>query len=282
MTLIKEPKKWYIKLFTLGKKFSPKTFSDNTKKFLLNAEGLFVVVTFTFYVENLGDDYETKQKYVKLVKDIASGMNDILIYSEGYKESTDLFAEGYKKQLDKWEVDNDSIFIDFIEDEEEPDGKYYIAPMSWFNFYMPFSPPISYGSFGIFESGNLDFKLVDPFTTKVIEEIMNGADLKYLKENTNDIERKMVQEYEEILKKWSKEIDVTEYENKDFWIKNRKFIQNDGQLKYLLHRRKELWEFDIKWQIDDYSEKVKDEKKILDSMINIFDKKKYFLYWEIN
>ena len=282
MTLIKEPKKWYIKLFTLGKKFSSKTFSDNTKKFLLNAAGLFVVVTFTFYVENLGDEYETKQKYIKLVKDISSGMNDILVYSEGYKESTDFVAEVYNKQLDKWEVDNDSIFIDFTEDEEEPDGKYYFAPMSWFNQYDPFIPPISSGYFGIFESGNQDFKLVDPFTTKIIAEIMKGTDLKYLKENTNEIERKIIQEYEEIFKEWSRDIDVTEYYHNDFWIKNRKFIQNDGQLKYLLHRRKELWEFDIKWQIDDYSEKVKDEKKILDSMINIFDKKKYFLYWEIN
>ena len=187
MTLIKEPKKWYIKLFTLGKKFSSKTFSDNTKKFLLNAAGLFVVVTFTFYVENLGDEYETKQKYIKLVKDISSGMNDILVYSEEYKENTDFVAEVYIKQFDKWEVDNDSIFIDFTEDEEEPDGKYYFAPMSWFNLYNPFIPPIGSGYFGIFESGNQDFKLVDPFTTKIIAEIMKGTDLKYLKENTNEI-----------------------------------------------------------------------------------------------
>ena len=44
MTLIKEPKKWYVKLLTLGKNFSSRTFSDNSKKFLLNAVGLFVVV----------------------------------------------------------------------------------------------------------------------------------------------------------------------------------------------------------------------------------------------
>jgi hypothetical protein len=37
MTLIKEPKKWYVKLFTLGKNFRSRTFSDNSKKFLLNA-----------------------------------------------------------------------------------------------------------------------------------------------------------------------------------------------------------------------------------------------------
>ena len=58
MTLIKEPKKWFVKLFTLGKNFRSQTFSDNSKKFLLNAIGLFVVVTFTFYVESVGDDYE--------------------------------------------------------------------------------------------------------------------------------------------------------------------------------------------------------------------------------
>ena len=212
----------------------------------------------------------------------------------GKKKTPDLVMPEEDDWDDDWEeldwdtldYEEDSDKADLLdsveEDEEEPDGKYYFAPMSWFNQYDPFNPPISSGYFGIFESGNQDFKLVDPFTTKIITEIMKGTDLKYLKENTNEIERKMIQEYEEILKKWSKEIDVTEYENKDFWIKNRKFIQNDGQLKYLLHRRKELWEFDIKWQIDDYSEKVKDEKKILDSMINIFDKKKYFLYWEIN
>ncbi|MDC1029928.1 hypothetical protein OAR07_01430, partial [Flavobacteriaceae bacterium] len=92
--------------------------------------------------------------------------------------------------------------------------------MNWFNEYDPFNPPIISGSFGIFESGNQDFKLVDPFKTKIIAEIMKGTDLKYLKENTNEIERKIIQEYEEIFKEWSRDIDVTEYYHNDFWIKN--------------------------------------------------------------
>lgn len=70
MTLIKEPKKWYVKLFTLGKNFSSRTFSDNSKKFLLNAVGLFVVVTFTFYVESVGDDYEKRHEYLEVVKSL--------------------------------------------------------------------------------------------------------------------------------------------------------------------------------------------------------------------
>ena len=82
MSVINEPNKWYIKLFTLGKNFSSRTFSDNFKKFLLNGLGLFVVVTFTFYVENLGDEYETKQKYIEVVKEISYGMQNILDYSK--------------------------------------------------------------------------------------------------------------------------------------------------------------------------------------------------------
>lgn len=69
-----KPQKWYIKLFTLGSTFNSKTFSNNLKKFLLNGIELFVVVTFTFYVENIGDVYETRQKYIELVEEILGGV----------------------------------------------------------------------------------------------------------------------------------------------------------------------------------------------------------------
>lgn len=280
MTVIKEPKKWYVRLFTLGTKFSSQTFSDNFKKFLLNGTGLFVVVTFTFYVENLGDEYETKQKYIELVKEINSGLESILNYSIEFGDEIDWVAEMYRKQFDKWEVDNDSIFIDFVEDEEEPDGKYFFSPLSFFNQQNPFNPP-SLG-FEIFKSGNQDFKMVDPFTTSVITDIMEGGDLKYLEENTNQNEKKIVEEYEIILKKWTGKIDVTTKDNNQFWIQNRKFIQNDNELKYLLYRRMELWTYSIGEQVDYYIKVVENDQRLLDSMINIFENEKYFLYWKIN
>ena len=84
MSVIKEPKKWYIKLFTLGKNFSSRTFSDNTKKFLLNAVGLFIVVTFTFYVESVGDDYENRQKYLYISKSILAELYFISEYTDVY------------------------------------------------------------------------------------------------------------------------------------------------------------------------------------------------------
>ncbi|MDA8924401.1 hypothetical protein N9I41_05380 [Flavobacteriaceae bacterium] len=280
MTLIKEPKKWYVKLFTLGKNFSSRTFSDNSKKFLLNAVGLFVVVTFTFYVENLGDEYETKKKYVELVKEINGGLENILNYSKSYKEQIDWYSEMYQKQYNKWEIDNDSIFIDFQEDDEGLDGKYYFAPMAFFENYDQFAPPIL--GFEIFKSGNQDFKMVDKFTTSIISDIMEGFDLKYLEENTNVYEKEIVKEYRIILKKWTEKIDVTTKDDNQFWIQNRKYIQNDNELKYLLKSRMDLWTYDIEEEIDIYMKNVENDQKLLDSMINIFENEKYFLYWKIN
>ena len=68
----KEPKSWFSNLFTPPKNFSSNTFPNNTKKFLLNAIALFIVVTFTFYVENVGDEYENRQKYLDISKKILS------------------------------------------------------------------------------------------------------------------------------------------------------------------------------------------------------------------
>jgi len=280
MTVIKEPRKWYIKLFTLGKNFSSRTFTDNSKKFLLNAIGLFVVVTFTFYVESVGDDYENRQKYLDVAEAVLGELYRHQVYVDGYIEQTNWVTDMYQKQYDRWEVDNDSIFIDFMEDEEEPDGKYYFAPLSFFNLQNPFNPQ-SLG-FEIFKSGNQDFKMVDPLTTSVITDIMEGTDLEYLKKNSNQDERIIVEEYEILLKKWAGKIDVTLKDENEFWIKNRIFIQNDKELKYLLFKRMNLWEYSIREQVQEYIKNVENDQRILDSMINIFENEKYFLYWKIN
>ena len=280
MTLIKDPKKWYVKLFTFGKNFSSRTFSDNSKKFLLNAIGLFVVVTFTFYVESVGDDYENRQKYLDVAEAVLGELYRHQVYVDGYIEQTNWVTDMYQKQYDRWEVDNDSIFIDFMEDEEEPDGKYYFAPLSFFNLQNPFNPQ-SLG-FEIFKSGNQDFKMVDPLTTSVITDIMEGTDLEYLKKNSNQDERIIVEEYEILLKKWAGKIDVTLKDENEFWIKNRIFIQNDKELKYLLFKRMNLWEYSIREQVQEYIKNVENDQRILDSMINIFENEKYFLYWKIN
>ena len=281
MSVIKEPKKWYVRLFTLGKNFSSQTFSDNFKKFLLNGIGLFVVVTFTFYVENLGDDYERKKRYLEQVKVINAGLDNILEYSKEYKEENNFVGELYKKQFDLWEIDNDSIFLDFLDDEEEPDGKYYFPPLAYFDQRNPFNPPKI--GFNIFESGDQEFKLVDPFITYIISELGEGYSLGYLKENTNDVEEKYVNQFKEVVNKWSIDnLDITQLFENEFWIENRKYIQNDLELKYILYNRMNLWKETVGPLLDDYIDIIENDKKILDSVIRIYDNEKFFLYWKIN
>lgn len=281
MSVIKEPKKWYVRLFTLGKNFSSQTFSDNFKKFLLNGIGLFIVVTFTFYVENLGDDYERKKRYLEQVKVINAGLDNILEYSKEYKEENNFVGELYKKQFDLWEIDNDSIFLDFLDDEEEPDGKYYFPPLAYFDQRNPFNPPKI--GFNIFESGDQEFKLVDPFITYIISELGEGYSLGYLKENTNDVEEKYVNQFKEVVNKWSIDnLDITQLFENEFWIENRKYIQNDLELKYILYNRMNLWKETVGPLLDDYIDIIENDKKILDSVIRIYDNEKFFLYWKIN
>ena len=281
MTLIKEPKKWYIKLFTLGKNFSSRTLSDNTKKFLLNAVGLFIVVTFTFYVESVGDDFENRQKYLEVSKEILSELYAHQAYVDAYIEQINWVTEMYQKQYDRWEVDNDSIFIDFEEDEEEPDGKYYFAPMALYTQRDPFDPPRKY--FSTFSRGNQDFFLINLEISNRIFELYDGAELKYLIENTGKNEELYVNQFvDRIANKWVNDLPLVDVDYNEFWIENRKYIQNDKFIKHNLYQRIELWEWSVKDQLSMYSKKVLDDIKSLDSVIQQMDNEKYFLYWKID
>ena len=100
--------------------------------------------------------------------------------------------------------------------------------------------------------------------------------------NTSEIDEAYITEYNDILKSWSKDIDVTKKDEYQFWIENRRYIQNDNQLKYLLFRRLELWEYYIEREIKDYIEILETRQKILDSVINVYNNEKYFIFWKIN
>ena len=281
MTVIKEPRKWYIKLFTLGKNFSSRTFTDNSKKFLLNAIGLFVVVTFTFYVESVGDDYENRQKYLDVAEAVLGELYRHQVYVDGYIEQTNWVTDMYQKQYDRWEVDNDSIFIDFMEDEEEPDGKYYFAPMGMYTNRDPFDPPRTY--FSTFSRGNQDFFLINPEISNRIFELYDGRGLKYLIENTGKNEELYVNQFvDRIANKWVNDLPWVDVDYNEFWIENRKYIQNDKFIKYNLYKRIDLWEWSVKEQLSMYNKTVLDDIKSLDSVIQQMGNEKYFLYWKID
>ncbi|MDA8877395.1 hypothetical protein N9I15_01965 [Flavobacteriaceae bacterium] len=281
MNVIKKPKKWYVKLFTLGDKFSSQTFSDNTKKFSLNAIGLFVVVTFTFYVESVGDDYENRKKYVDVAKGILEELYMTSEYTDNYIERIDLVSAMYRKQYDRWEIDNDSIFIDYQEDEKEPDGKYYFAPMAIYGHRDPYTPPrVKYDTFS---KGNQDFFLINPEISNLIYTLYEGTGLKHLIEDTGKVEMKYIDKFfDRVDNKWSADLPWIDIDHNEFWIQNRKYIQNDKYIKFNLNRRLDLWEYNVKEELSYQNEIIKEDIKALDSIIQVMDNEKHFLYWKID
>ena len=281
MTVIKDPKKKYLKLFTLGKKFSSKTFSDNTKKLLLNALALFVVVTFTFYVESVGDNYENRQKYLDISKKILDELYLVSDYTDTYISQTDNLLPMYKKQIDRWDNDNDSIFIDYFKNKNAPNGKYYYAPLGLFTNTKVYNPPrIEYKTFS---KGTQDFFLINPEISNRIFELYEGYDIQYLSEETAKNEEKYINQFMDRLEnKWVEDLPSVDIESKEFWIKNRKYFQNDKFLKHLFKKRYDLWRFIVKDQLSYQNEIIKKDIKSLDSVIQRMNNEKYFLYWKLD
>ena len=281
MTVIKDPKKKYLKLFTLGKKFSSKTFSDNTKKLLLNALALFVVVTFTFYVESVGDNYENRQKYLDISKKILDELYLVYDYTDTYISQTDNLLPMYKKQIDRWDNDNDSIFIDYFKNKNAPNGKYYYAPLGLFTNTKVYNPPrIEYKTFS---KGTQDFFLINPEISNRIFELYEGSDIQYLSEETAKNEEKYINQFMDRLEnKWVEDLPSVDIESKEFWIKNRKYFQNDKFLKHLFKKRYDLWRFIVKDQLSYQNEIIKKDIKSLDSVIQRMNNEKYFLYWKLD
>ena len=281
MTVIKDPKKKYLKLFTLGKKFSSKTFSDNTKKLLLNALALFVVVTFTFYVESVGDNYENRQKYLDISKKILDELYLVSDYTDTYISQTDNLLPMYKKQIDRWDNDNDSIFIDYFKNKNAPNGKYYYAQLGLFTNTKVYNPPrIEYKTFS---KGTQDFFLINPEISNRIFELYEGSDIQYLSEETAKNEEKYINQFMDRLEnKWVEDLPSVDIESKEFWIKNRKYFQNDKFLKHLFKKRYDLWRFIVKDQLSYQNEIIKKDIKSLDSVIQRMNNEKYFLYWKLD
>jgi hypothetical protein len=281
MTVIKDPKKKYLKLFTLGKKFSSKTFSDNTKKLLLNALALFVVVTFTFYVESVGDNYENRQKYLDISKKILDELYLVSDYTDTYISQTDNLLPMYKKQIDRWDNDNDSIFIDYFKNKNAPNGKYYYAPLGLFTNTKVYNPPrIEYKTFS---KGTQDFFLINPEISNRIFELYEGSDIQYLSEETAKNEEKYINQFMDRLEnKWVEDLPSVDIESKEFWIKNRKYFQNDKFLKHLFKKRYDLWRFIVKDQLSYQNEIIKKDIKSLDSVIQRMNNELYFFYWKLD
>ena len=114
-------------------------------------------------------------------------------------------------------------------------------------------------------------------------KIYDGTDLKYLIENTGKNEERYVLQFvDRIANKWVYDLPWVDIEYGEFWIQNRKYIQNDKFMKYNLYKRVDLWEYTIKDQLQNYKSSLLESTKMLDSVIAVRKSEIEIIWWVLN
>jgi|TARA_A200000159_G_scaffold164917_1_gene197402 hypothetical protein len=276
----KQELNWFLRLITLGDRFDIKDFWDRVKKSAVEFIILVFGVTVSFGIEQQGGVSDNRNDGIENLENLREEIDKMISYTDFYIEQINWVTELYQKQYNKWDQDNDSIFIDFQEDDEEPDGKYYFSPMGMYTQRDPFNPPRVN-----FDAIKLDgtFRLMPKEVGLKMTEIYDGTELRYLIENTGKNEERYVQQFvERIANKWVYELPWVDVDYNEFWIENRKYIQEDKFIKYNLYKRIDLWEYSVKEQLQNYKNSLNEGAKMLDSVIAVRDSEFELIWWVLN
>jgi hypothetical protein len=271
----KKFKSFFLKIFTVGNRFSVRDFYDRLKKYAVEGIGIFMVISFSFYVENKGGEYEMTKSYLEMLHAFKKDILETKNYADNFMSNLKEEGEIYRLQLDKWNVDNDSVFITSFEDE---DGKYFYPPIAYFNNYNPFIP--SKRGQKIFEMGGVDFELLNNSVSESINEFYDKT-LYYLEENSTSYEKKYIQDFEDrIVKVWSSDIGNIELTKNQFWIDNRRYIQKDKVLYNLIKFRLGLWDEEL-YQLEGIVDDLNSTLEKVETVIQEMEDEVYFVYWKL-
>ena len=276
----REKLNWFLRLITLGDRFDIKDFWDRVKKSIVEFVILVFGVTVSFGIEQQGGESDNRHDGIENLQNLRQEVDEIIAYTDEYIEQIDWVTDLYQKQYDKWEKDNDSIFIYWQLDDEEPDGKYYFSPMGMYNNRNPFDPPRVN-----FDAIKLDgtFRLLPRNVGLKMTEIYDGTELKYLIENTGVKEERYVNQFiDRVANRWVFDLPWVNLDYNEFWIENRKYIQNDKFMKYNLFKRLDLWQWSVKEQLQEYRNSLTESTKMLDSVIAVRDSEFEFIWWVLN
>ena len=271
----KKFKSFLLKIVTVGNRFSVRDFYDRLKKYAVEGIGIFIVISFSFYVENKGNEYEMTKSYLEMLHAFKKDILETKNYADNFMSNLKEEGEIYRVQLDKWNVNNDSVFISSFEDK---DGKYFYPPLAYFNNYNPFIP--SKRGQKIFEMGGVDFELLNNSVSESINEFYDKT-LYYLEENSTSYEKKYIQDFEDrIVKVWSSELGKIELTNNQFWIDNRRYIQKDNVLYNLIKFRLGLWDEEL-YQLEGIVNDLNSTLENVETVIQEMENEVYFIYWKL-
>ena len=267
----KEQLSWFMRIITLGDRFSVQDFYDRIKKGFVEFLIVFFGVLVSFGVESQGEDFGDRELNIDNLVGLRNEMQDIHSYTEDYIYENQWTIAQYKLLYDQWDDDNENVFILLDPEDEEP-----YSPLSFYNNYNPFNPPRV-----VYESIKLDgtFRFLGSKVGRFVNDTYDGTDLKYLILNTDREEKVYVDQFEaRVANKWIYELEQVDLYEVDFWIKNRKYIQSDRFLRYNLFKRLVLWG-QIAEQLEEYDGALQNNIRRLDSVIKVKEDQFTFIYW---
>ena len=262
---------WFLRIITLGDRFSYQDFYDRIKKGFVEFLIVFFGVLVSFSVENQGEEFGDREANIDNLVNLRDEMNDIKVYTQEYIEENKWIRALYQKLYDEWEIKRDSVYV-WIDDA---DGEAY-APLSFYSNYNPLNPPRV-----VHAAIKLDgtFRFLGSEIGRVVNNIYDVTDLKYLMLNTDREEQVYVDQFEDrIATKWIFDLDFIDLYEMDFFVENRKYIQQDRYLKYNLFKRLGLWT-QVSEQLVDYDVTLTKSIRKLDSVIKVKDDEFTIIWW---
>ena len=250
---------WFLRLITLGDRFSMRDFYDRLKKGFVEFLIVFFGVLVSFSVEQQGENFDDRESNIDNLIGLRNELMEMKAYTQDYILENEWVTNMYLEQYKRWEQDNDSIFL--VYDEEED---FHYPPMAFYTNRNPFNPPRV-----VYDAIKLDgtFRFLGSEIGRLVNDNYDGTDLKYLMINTDKEEKNWVDEFTgRLAHQWVFDLNSIDVEENDFWVKNRKYIQQDRFIKYNLFKRIELW-YQINEQLLAYNETLDENIRVLNKVI---------------
>ena len=270
----KEELNWFMRLFTLGDRFDLRDFYDRLKKSTVEFAVIFFGILMSFGVEQQWGKSEEREDSIENLNNLKNEIEEMIAYTDGYKENIILAYELFTEQYYRWEEKNENIFIQYYQDSS------YVLPFEYYSNRNPFNPPrVTYDAIKL----DGTFRLLDDSVGRLMTDIYDGTNLKYLIENSSVEEQKFIDQFNERVNyKWIYDLDYISLGSEDFWKENWKYVQKDKFLKYNLYRRLQMWDTSLFVQLDDYKNQLMKGEKVLDSVIAVRESEIEIIYWVIN
>ena len=261
---------WWLKLITLGDRFSYQDFFDRFKKGFVEFLIVFFGVLVSFSVEQQGEEFGDRESNIDNLVGLRDELIDMHEYTLEYIEQNELITGLYQEQYNRWDQDNDSVFISY-----EP-FEFHYAPMTYYTNRDPFNPPRV-----VYDAIKLDgtFRFLGSDIGRLINDNYDGTDLKYLIINTDKEEKALIDDFSYRLgHQWVFDLEKIDVESNEFWIENRKYIQEDHFVKYNLFKRIELW-IQIREQLGAYDVNIQKNIQILNDVIKEKESEFVVVWW---